>query len=413
MSFKEFFKRFLAILFVLLLWGGLWAARSTLLLGFAAAMVAVGISIPSHWLQRLGIKRGWSIGLAILGVLIGALMVLFFIVPALLAGLADLLSNIAPAMGAALEVYRDARLENEFLNNALPALPTADTDTAMNPERAQSILNQFLNTSLAIAPALLGGVSTFVAVLVNLLLVLFVAIFLLIDPTSYVKASLFLIPKHYHQRAVYIWNELYHTVRIWISALSLSIVITVFLVWLILGVLLGMPNAVVVATFAGLATFVPNVGLFLPLIPIIIFSLGSDTPSQVFYTVPVYLLIQLVESNIISPSIVKAELEIPPGGLMIFQLLMTLAFGALGLLLAVPMLAVLMLLVREIYSYDLLKLRHEKIALQTDRRGKLRLIESGPIASAARSFSVENAEDLDNMPKQPSDTENRDTNADL
>jgi predicted PurR-regulated permease PerM len=73
--------------------------------------------------------------------------------------------------------------------------------------------------------------------------------------------------------------------------------------------------------------------------------------------IPAYLVIQLAESNVITPTLVKAELNIPAGGLMIFQLLMTLAFGALGLLLAVPVFAGLIVLVREIYSYDLRGLR--------------------------------------------------------
>src|SRR5690606_24094352 len=137
---------------------------------------------------------------------------------------------------------------------------------------------------------------------------------------------------------------------VWISALSLSIAITGALVWLILGVLLGMPNAVVVAVFAGIATFIPNIGVFLPLIPIVVFTLASD-PGQLVVYVPVYLLIQLLESNVITPSIVKAELELPAGGVMVFQLLATLALGALGLLLAVPLLAVITVLVREIYAY--------------------------------------------------------------
>jgi len=139
--------------------------------------------------------------------------------------------------------------------------------------------------------------------------------------------------------------------------------------------LLGMPNAIVVAVFAGIATFIPNIGAFLPLIPIFIFTLASD-PAQLVIYVPVYLLIQFTESNVITPSIVKAELKIPPGALMIFQLLVTLAFGALGLLLAVPLLAILIVLVREIYSYDLLGLRNLEVEMKGNQAGQLVLNET-------------------------------------
>ncbi|MBV7331614.1 AI-2E family transporter [Chloroflexi bacterium TSY] len=120
----------------------------------------------------------------------------------------------------------------------------------------------------------------------------------------------------------------------------------------------------------------------MPLIPIIIFTLAYD-PAQLPLFVLVYLSIQLLESNVITPSIVKAQLHIPAGAMMIFQLLMTLAFGALGLLLAVPIFAVLIVLVREIYAYDILGLRTINIALEGDATGRLQIV--------ARSVEAEEA----------------------
>lgn len=375
MSFGEFFKRFLAILVVFLLVSAVWAARSTLLLGVAAALLAVGISIPAGWLQRQGLWRGWAIAIAIVAASVVAIFLVLLVLPSLLTELVVLLGAVPKAIQAVLDAYHQLRLENTFFGSALPALPwLEETTTDVDPARAQQLLEQFLAAGLALGSTLLGGVGVVVAVLVDLVLVLFITAFFLVDPNSYVKGSLYLIPRAYHERAIAIWNELYHTIKTWITALSLSIVITVSLVWLILGVLLGMPNALVVAVFAGLATFVPNIGVFLPLIPITVFSLAVN-PAGLFIYLPIYLLIQLIESNVITPSIVQAELKIPAGVLMLFQLLMTLAFGALGLLLAVPMFAILMVLVRELYSYDLLGLRTIEVSLGTNAAGELVLRE--------------------------------------
>jgi len=375
MTFSEFFKRFLAVLAVVLLCLGIWTARSTLIFGFAAALIAVALSIPAGWLQRRGLRRGWAIAVATVDVGLVVMLLFFLVVPRLLTGVIELLSTIRPAISSLVTVYANLRERSEFLSAALPA-PAFNLDSALiDSTRAQEVLQQFIDASLALAPSLLGGVGTVVAVVVNLIFVLFIAIFFLVDPQSYIKASLYLVPRHYHQRATEIWNELYRTLSLWISALLLSISITMGLVWLILGLLLGMPNAIVVAVFAGIATFIPNIGAFLPLIPIFIFTLASD-PAQLVIYVPVYLLIQFTESNVITPSIVKAELKIPPGALMIFQLLVTLAFGALGLLLAVPLLAVLIVLVREIYSYDLLGLRNLEVEMKGNQAGQLVLNET-------------------------------------
>lgn len=380
MTFRAFLQRFMAILVIVLLVIAVWQARAILLMGFAAALIAVGISIPTTFLQQVGLRRPWAIALATFGVALGFVFLILLVMPRLFTELLVLLSSIPDALRALLGVYTQLRESNPLLNAALAPLPSAESAIAQfTPERAQEILNQFLNAGAAIAPTLLGGVETILTVFINFVLVLFIAIFFLVDPESYVKASLYVLPAHYHRRAMEIWNAIYHTLRAWITALSLSISITVALVWLILGVLLGLPNALVVAVFAGLATFIPNIGAFLPIIPITIFTLTSE-PTNLFIYIPVYLAIQLTESNIITPSIVKAELEVPAGGLLIFQLLMTLAFGALGLLLAVPVLAVVIVLVRELYAYDFLGLRNTTVELEVDEHGQLQLQEHGEVA---------------------------------
>jgi hypothetical protein len=140
----------------------------------------------------------------------------------------------------------------------------------------------------------------------------------------------------------------------------------VVLVWFVLGVVLGLPGALPVAVFAGISTFVPNIGIILPLIPIIIFTVAFD-PSQLLVMVMAYLTIQFIESNILTPYIVKSELHIPAGAVLLFQIIVISLFGPLGLVVAVPMLAVIITLVREVYSYDVLGLReiHEIMVLKS------------------------------------------------
>lgn len=375
MEFREFLRRFAVItVLILLLWGA-WQARSILLLGFAAVLIAVGVSIPTNWFVSMGLRRGWAIAVATVGVGIITVLLFLLVMPRLLTDLVALLRNIPTAIQALPTLYEEIRNSSPLFATALAPFPSLDSPIdALTPERAREILNQFFSAGVAIAPTVLGGVGSALSIMLNIALVLFIAIFFLVDPQTYVRATLYLLPKHQHGSVVGIWNELYRTLRAWLSALSLSIVITGALVWFILGFLLGMPNPLVVAVFAGLATFIPNVGLFLPIIPITIFTLTTE-PSRLLIYIPIYLVIQLVESNVLTPSIVKAELNIPAGGLMIFQLLMTLAFGALGLLLAVPALAVLIVLVRELYVYDRLNLRDTEIDLEIGQTGELQLRE--------------------------------------
>lgn len=358
MSYTEFSRRAIFIISFVLVLVGVWYLRQTLLLGFAAVVLAVAMSIPSNFLQvRLGWPRRWSLIVAILSALLILILIILIVVPNLVRETASLFAQAPRALNNAAASYQTLRESNERLLELLPALEVSTFigNSQEMIDRAVSVLNAGI-------PIVLQGFGILASTLANLAIILFMSIFFLIDPFSYIKASLFLMPKTYHQRALAIWNELYRTLRSWLSALLISITITTFLVWLILGVVLDTPNVMSVAVFAGFATLIPNVGVFLPLIPITIFTLASE-PSALLVTIVAYLLIQLIESNILTPSIVKAELNIPAGGMLLFQVIFGILLGALGVLLAVPLVAVGATLVREVYSYDILKLHGLRVQL--------------------------------------------------
>ncbi len=364
MSYREFIRRFLLVVAVAIALFGVWHLRQTLLLGFAAVVLAVAMSIPSNFLQvRLGWPRRWALVVAILSALLILILIILIVVPNLVRETTSLFAQAPRALNNAAASYQTLRESNERLLELLPALEVSTFvgNSQETIDRAVSLLNAGI-------PIVLQGFGILASTLANLAIILFMSIFFLLDPFSYIKASLFLIPQEYHQRALAIWNEAYRTLRSWLSVLLISITITTFLVWLILGVALDTPNVMSVAVFAGFATLIPNVGVVLPLIPIVIFTLAND-PSALLITAVAYLLIQLVESNILTPSVVKAELNIPAGGMLLFQVIFGIILGPLGVLLAVPLVATIATLVREVYSYDILQLRGTRLHLALTAQG--------------------------------------------
>jgi hypothetical protein len=131
------------------------------------------------------------------------------------------------------------------------------------------------------------------------------------------------------------------------------------------------------------------------LIPIFVFTMAED-PSLMLRAIPAYLAIQLLESNVITPMLIRQELQLPSGGVLLFQLVAAALFGALGLLLAVPLLLVLVVLVREIYSYDILGLRAEKIEIVVDAAGRMHLSQN-----RLRETEQEPPERAQLQPQQP------------
>jgi predicted PurR-regulated permease PerM len=117
--------------------------------------------------------------------------------------------------------------------------------------------------------------------------------------------------------------------------------------------LLGIPLALSLGILAGLLNFIPNIGPLLAAVPAVLLALTEGAP-QALYVIILYMGIQSLESYLVVPLIQKKLISMPPVLIFIAQLSMALMFGVLGLLLATPMAAVLLVLVKMIYIEDIL-----------------------------------------------------------
>ncbi len=356
MTFRKFALRTLFVLVILVLLLTLWRFRTTFMLGFLAIVLAVLVSIPVSYLERF-MPRALAVILSVLATVVIALGLGIWLVPVIGADLYEIALRLPAFTTQLSQAYTELSNQETLLGRLLPPLTGNLNSASLTPLRLQQLLSDALSAGL---PVLISGGNFVFTLLANLFLVVMLAIFFIAEPKAYVRATLYLVPAHRQLELLGLWSVLYHTLRTWLSTLLISISITVTLVALILGAL-GMPNVMVVAVFAGLATFIPNIGAILPVIPIVVFLLISN-PSQIPLMVGAYLGIQLLESNVLTPSVVRRQLSIPPAATLLTQILAGYIFGVVGVLLAVPLLAVMIALVRELYSYGLLGLRGSTVS---------------------------------------------------
>ena len=287
----------------------------------------------------------------------------------------NLIEQLPDAFDEALIAYDDwYQKQNERVRDVLPEANVDDIRASLGIDdlEGDELFSVQDLTNFAL-PVLQNASNVAVGVVANILIILLVSIFLLIDPMDYARGVILLFPLGYQKRAVEIMVELRMTVTAWMTAQVLSILITVFLIWLILGVVLGVPNALALGAIAGLMTFIPNIGSIVALVPIIIFTL-ADNPSNLPFVLVAYVGIQQAESSFITPMIVKSQLNIPAGALLIFQVISGSLFGFLGIVLAVPLLATIITLVRELYVEDALGMRDTHVDLQEVGGDRLKLI---------------------------------------
>jgi predicted PurR-regulated permease PerM len=123
-------------------------------------------------------------------------------------------------------------------------------------------------------------------------------------------------------------------------------VLTTLGLWIV-----GVPLALALGVIAALFSFVPFIGPLFAFVPILLVaSLEGNT--MMIYALLVAIIVQVVESNVITPLIQKYAVSIPPAILLASQLILGILFGLAGLLLATPLALVLIILVQMLYVED-------------------------------------------------------------
>ena len=380
MSYSEYVKRIITLLAIVVFVLAFWRLRQIFMLAFLSVIIAVSLTIPVNRFQRMGMRRGSAIALTLLTVISAIALFIASIMPALVVQMTDLFEELPDAFEQVRDTYSGWYADQgDTIQDLLPA---ADDEQL---EEVFSDASDLLQPIIADAGSAIGGI------VANIVVIIIVSIFLVLDPKDYTRGFILLIPPKFRERALEVLVELRRTVTAWMTALTFSISITVLLVWVLLGMVWGIPNGLALGVIAGVMTIIPNIGSIVPLIPIAIFTM-ADEPRKLPFVIITYLLIQQLESNVLTPSIVKRELNIPAALIFIFQLIAAALFGFFGILLAVPMLATIITLVRELYVYDLLGQRGVTVELENTEDGGLRLVtvqpEGGNLKIVTQTFEV-------------------------
>ena len=224
-----------------------------------------------------------------------------------------------------------------------------------------------LTTKLSIIPdggTLANGVTDSITKLISfagnigigilqLLFIISVSLMITLQPSSYREVAILLVPSFYRRRARTILLKSGNALSSWMIGVLLSSICVAILASIGL-YLLGIKLVIANALIAGVLNVIPNVGPTISTIfPLSVALL--DTPWKSLAVLGLYILIQNIESYIITPSIMHKQVKLLPGLTITAQFIFTILFGPLGLLLAIPMAVVIQVFVKEIIIHDLLE----------------------------------------------------------
>lgn len=195
----------------------------------------------------------------------------------------------------------------------------------------------------------------------DLYVILFLGLFLAATPKEYVNGIVSLIPKKGRKKARDTLNQIGENLKKWFKGMTYSVLVTFALTAIGL-LIIGVDLWLILAISAGLLTFIPNFGPIIALIPAVLVGL-LDSPQTALYIAILYIGVQTVESNLITPFIQKKMLKVPPALLLFFQIVMGVLSAGWGVVMAVPVLVVIMTIVQELYTG---KPKEEETETETD-----------------------------------------------
>ena len=333
----------LMILLALLL-VSLYLLRPILTPFVVGALIAYLGDPLTDWLERRGLGRGLAAGLVFL--VIGALFtgVLIIMVPLLLSQLDTLIRGVPAAYEwIAQTVLPWLRGVFDLPDEALPRLSVKRTLT----ENWQSV-----GKMMAAAGRYITGSSVnFLVSMGNLVLIPVVAFYLLRDWDKLMPKVERLLPTHWQGTATRLARECDEVIGAFIRGQ--------FLVMLALGGiysvglgLVGLKLAVLIGTLAGLASIVPYLGFVVGIVAASVAAvLQFQDPMPLVYVGAVFTVGQLIESYLLTPNLVGERIGLHPVAVIFAILAGGQLAGFIGILLALPVAAVIAVLLRHVHEY--------------------------------------------------------------
>jgi predicted PurR-regulated permease PerM len=297
-------------------------------------LFSVIISAPVDYLEHRGVSRG----LGTLAVFGGLVLGIGVVGVALAPTIADQASQLWETFPELLENAQDLAGR---LQEALGLGTSFGLDSLNVVDSARNFLSGGTLTTVANVGAGVASVISYVVVIV------IATIYSVARPEPLIDGFVAFFPAGRRQEVREILRDMYETVQRWFVGQLASMFIIGFLSTVAL-YLIGVPFALLLGIFSGLISFIPFVGPLISVIPPLLLAL-IGTPIDALWVVLAYAVIQTIESYLIQPLIMSRAVSLHPAVVMFALLIMGTLFGFVGVLLAVPLVAVVGVLLRELW----------------------------------------------------------------
>jgi predicted PurR-regulated permease PerM len=294
----------------------LWLAHAIFIVAFLGILLGLAVARAADVLERVHIRR--AIGAPL--VVIVALGIIATVIAATAPSVTAQMSELTTQLPRALE-----KIEG-WLGIGLP--------------RNLDGFKRFVFPVVSTVAGAAGGI----------IIMLFIAVYIAATPGLYREGILHLVPHRLRDRANETLTVLRDTLRQWLFARLLAMIAIGVITGFGLA-LLKVKGAAALGLVAGLLEFVPFFGPIASAVPAVAVAL-ADSPEKALWVVALYTLVQQFEGYLLTPLLLKKRLDMPPVLTIAGVAALGVVFGVLGMLIAEPLLAAVMVATKMLYVRD-------------------------------------------------------------
>ena len=332
------------VILLLLLVGLLYFLRDLVLILLTAIVIASSLEPAVRWFVRYRVPRVLGVLLVYVIVAIVFFGVLFLFIPPILEDAADFLTRL-PQTLESLQI--PGMGSGGFLSGDTVPVTFSLTEIVNDIRGTLSSLTGSFFTTLS---SVFGGVLSF-------LLIIIFSFYFAAQETGIDDFLRVITPVKHQRYVISLWKRSQDKIGKWMQGQLLLGLIVGVLMYLGL-VILGVPHALLLAVLAAIFELIPVFGQILAAIPAIILGFTDGGITLALLVAGLFVIVQQFESNLIYPLVVKKVVGVPPLLVILALIVGGNIAGFLGILLSVPIAAVIQELVTDIQKEKARELAH-------------------------------------------------------
>jgi predicted PurR-regulated permease PerM len=307
---------------------GVRNAASILVLIFIAMFLAIGLNPAVGRLQAWGLPRGGAVAIVALTLLALIAGAVYALVPPLVTQVGELIDNIPD--------YLRSLQRNKTINDLIERYDLlTKVQNALNADTVGNALG-----------GVVGGAKLIFGTIFNLLTTLVLTIYFMAAFERIKRGAYNLVPASRRRRFALLTDEILAKVGAYIvGALSIAVVAGAS-TW-VFAMIIGLPYPFALAVVVAVCDLIPQIGATLGAIVVTLVGVSSSLTTGIVCAV-FFLIYQQVENYLIYPNVMRRSVKVSDVAAVVAALLGASLFGVIGALAAIPMVAAIQLIGREV-----------------------------------------------------------------